>query len=63
MQKRAILIISSKQKYEEYMGSGCGAVGRAVGSNVRDPWFESSHQLICAMNCIEKTKIKRKRSR
>ena len=25
------------------MGSGCGAVGRAVASNTRGPGFESSH--------------------
>ena len=26
------------------MGSGCGAVGRAVASNTRGPGFESSHR-------------------
>ena len=26
------------------MGSDCGAVGRAVASNTRGPWFESSHR-------------------
>ena len=25
-------------------GPGCGAVGRAVASNTRDPWFESRHR-------------------
>ena len=25
------------------LGSGCGSVGRAVASNTRGPWFESSH--------------------
>ena len=25
-------------------GRGCGAVGRAVASDTRDPWFESCHQ-------------------
>ena len=29
------------------MGSGCGAVGRAVASNTKDPRF------ICTINCIE----------
>ena len=26
-----------------YMGSGCGAVGKAVASGTRGPGFESSH--------------------
>ena len=26
------------------MGSGCGAVGRAVASNTKGPGFESSHR-------------------
>ena len=26
------------------MGSGCGSVGRAVASNTRGLWFESSHR-------------------
>ena len=26
------------------LGSGCGAVGRAVASNTRGPGFESSHR-------------------
>ena len=26
------------------MGSGCGSVDRAVASNSRGPWFESSHR-------------------
>ena len=25
------------------LGRGCGAVGRAVASGTRDPWFESHH--------------------
>ena len=25
------------------LGSGCGSVGRAVASDTRGPWFESSH--------------------
>ena len=31
------------KKYFE-LGSGCGSVGRAVASNTRGPWFESSHR-------------------
>ena len=47
-------------------GSGCGSVGRAVASNTRGPRFESSHQQIYiehlfTINCIEKTKINKKR--
>ena len=49
-------------------GSGCGSVGRAVASNTRGPWFKSSHwQTFISdiywftVNCLEKTKIKKKR--
>ena len=44
-------------------GSGCGSVGRAVASVTRGLWFESSHRHIYLpiANCIEKTKIKKKR--
>ena len=28
----------------KHMGSGCGAVGRAVASDTRGPGFESSHR-------------------
>ena len=47
-------------------GSGCGSVGRAVASNSRGPWYKSRHwQKIYIehfiVNCIEKTKIKKKR--
>ena len=48
------------------MGSGCSSVGRAVAPDFRGPWFESRHwQKIYiehfTVNCIEKTKIKKKR--
>ena len=51
------------------IGSGCGSVGRAVSSDTRGPWFESSHRQKCiyiehlfTVNCVfEKTKIKKKR--
>ena len=50
------------------MGSGCDTVGRAVASNARGPGFESSHRqtfisdiYLFTVNCIEKTKIKKKR--
>ena len=43
------------------MGSGCGAVGRAVASDARDRQVESSHrQFSMTVNCTEKTKIKKK---
>ena len=47
-------------------GSGCGAVGRLVASNTKDPQFESGHRQYnllstVIMNCITKTKIKKKR--
>ena len=48
------------------MGSGCNSVGRAVASDTRGPRFESSHRqnlywTLFTVNCIEKTKIKKKR--
>ena len=46
------------------MGSCCGTVGRAVASDTRGPRFESSHRQnfinVFTINCIEKTKIKKK---
>ena len=52
-------------KKREVGGSGCGAVGRAVASDTRGPQFESSHWqnsliYLFTVNCIEKTKIKKK---
>ena len=48
------------------MGSGCGSVGRAVASDTRGPRFKSSHwqnyiEHLFTVNCIEKTKIRKKR--
>ena len=50
------------------MGSCCGSVGRAVASDTRGLWFESSHRGIYIqdfylpiVSCVEKTKIKKKR--
>ena len=52
------------------MGSGCGAVGRAVASDARDRQVESSHRqffllstLLFKTVSIEKTKIKKKEGR
>ena len=47
-------------------GSGCGSVGRAVNFNTRGPRFDSSHwqnfiEHLFIINCIEKTKINKKR--
>ena len=48
-----------------FKGSGCGSVGRAVASDTRGLRFESSHRRnfihVFTINCIEKTKIKKKR--
>ena len=49
-------------------GSGCGSVGRAVASDTRGPWFESSHWqylywTLFTVNCTEKTTIKKKEAR
>ena len=43
------------------LGSGCGSVGRVVASNIRGPLFESSNWQNFIVNCIKKTKIKKKR--
>ena len=48
------------------MGSGCGSVGRAVAFDTRGPRFDSSHRKnfiehLFIINCIEKTKINKKR--
>ena len=48
------------------MGSGCGSVGRAVACNTRGLRFDSSHRQnfiehLFIINCIEKTKINKKR--
>ena len=56
---------------QEKEGSGCGSVGRAVASNTRGPQFKSSHRqnlywtfvYLFTINCIEKTKINKKRLR
>ena len=47
-------------------GSGCGSVGKTVASDTRGLRFESSHRqnlywTLFTDNCIEKTKIKKKR--
>ena len=51
-------------------GSGCGSVGRAVAFNTRGPRFVSSHRQnfiehlfvnLFIINCIEMTKINKKR--
>ena len=36
--------ISDREATKRELGSGCGSVGRAVASNTRGPWFESSHR-------------------
>ena len=48
------------------MGSGCGSVGRAVVFDTRGLRFDSSHRQnfiehLFIINCIEKTKINKKR--
>ena len=59
--------INSPSKYRliTTLGKGCGSVGRAVSSDNRDAWFESSHwqclfTIIFILNCVEKIKIKKK---
>ena len=52
--------------YLPIWGSGCSSVDRAVASDVRCPWFKSSHWqtflsdiYLLTVNCIEKTNIRR----
>ena len=40
------------------IGSGCSSVGRVIASNIRGPWFESSHRQY-AVNCIGNKKIEK----
>jgi len=43
------------------IGSGCGSVGRVVVPNTKELQDASSHQQISfTINCIEKTKTKKK---
>ena len=54
------------QQIKNVLGSGCGSVGRAVPSDTKNPRFESCHQQtfikhLFTVNCVEKTKIKKKR--
>ena len=45
-----------------WLGSGCGAVGRAVAIHTRDLHFESSHrQKFYLLSTLLKTKIKTKK--
>ena len=43
-----------------WLGQWCGSIGRAVTSDTRGPWFESSHRLtlynLFTVQCIEKNK-------
>ena len=48
-------------KKEIFLGRGCGLVGRVVASNTRDLRFEfSDRQIVSNINCIEKTKMRKK---
>ena len=56
------------QKIRFSKGRGCGTVGTAVVYDARGPQFESSHRqtfmsdiYLYTVNCIEKTKIKKRR--
>ena len=49
----------SASKLIRRMGSGCGAVGRAVASDIRGPHFEFSHQQIlylCTITVLKRPK-------
>ena len=53
-----------------WSGSGCGSVGGAVASDAIGPRLESSHRqtaisdiYLFTVNCVENTKIKKKRPR
>ena len=62
--------VSHNERERGIRGCGCGAVGRAVDSEARDIQFESRHRpfyllpiTVTGVNCIERTKIKKKRNR
>ena len=42
------------------LGSGCGAIGKAIAFNIRVPRFDC-RQFYITINCIEKTKKEKKR--
>ena len=45
----------------QWMGGGCGTVGRVVISDTKDLQFQSSHwQYFLDVNCVKKTQIKKK---
>ena len=50
-----------KHLTKECKGDCGGSVGRAVASDPRGLRFKSSHSQKFTVNCIEKTKIKKKR--
>ena len=60
---------ATRNGYKDYvLNCGCGSVGRAVASDARGLWFESSHRqtfildiYLLTVHCIEKTKRKRKK--
>ena len=62
MNKRSAQTLLCAGNLDYYLGSGCDSVCRVVASDIRGLRFESSHQQkhLFAVNCIEKTKIKKK---
>ena len=56
--------IFAERKRMVLLGSGCGTVGRAVASDTRDTWFESSHrQFLFTVYRIEERTMRTKRGR
>ena len=57
--------LKTTHKQNNENDSGCGSVGRVVASDTRGLQFESSHRQnfihVFTINCIEKTKLKKKR--
>ena len=47
-------------KQYNLLDSGCGAVGRAVNSDTKDPRFKSSHLLLTVIKLCLKTIFKKK---
>ena len=52
---------SKREREKKLRGSGCGSVGRAVASDTRGPWFESSHQQNLLNICLLSTVLKRRK--
>ena len=63
--KLSVCATVTEHHRQSAVGSGCGSFGRAVSTDSRGPRFESCHRQkkysMFTVNCIVKTKIKKKK--